>query len=422
MTEAPRIYNLFPRLAGKFTAWGPHLERAARMNFNWVFLNPISQPGVSGSIYSITDHYRFDPLLVDEGAGKSAEEQVKDVLAQGRRLGLRFMVDLVVNHTAMDSALVGQHPAWYQRNDDGSVRAPGAWDGPNWITWFDLAAIDNATSPERSALWDYWDRLVAYYQGLGFAGFRCDAAYQVPRGLWRHLIERARARGETVFFAETLGCTVEETISTARAGFDYIFNSFKWWDLAAPWFLEHYQKTAKVAPSVAFPESHDTERIYPQGGEPLLIQRYALAAAISAGVLMPVGYEFGFSRKLHVVETRPEHWEQPALDITAFIAHVNDAKAACPIMNVDSPPRLVEQANPDVVCLARQHEGERLLICVNKDLRVEQQLRLNLDRLLGKESNVSDLLRPGLEIPRRLEAWLEPGEVVLLYATPRKGR
>ena len=34
-----KIYNLFPLLAGPFPHWTPHLERAAAMGFDWVFVN-----------------------------------------------------------------------------------------------------------------------------------------------------------------------------------------------------------------------------------------------------------------------------------------------------------------------------------------------------------------------------------------------
>jgi hypothetical protein len=43
MTQGPRIYNLFPLLAGPLLRWGPHLERAARMAFTWIFVNPFHQ-------------------------------------------------------------------------------------------------------------------------------------------------------------------------------------------------------------------------------------------------------------------------------------------------------------------------------------------------------------------------------------------
>ena len=33
------IYNLFPLLAGPFAQWDGHLNRAAAMGFDWVFVN-----------------------------------------------------------------------------------------------------------------------------------------------------------------------------------------------------------------------------------------------------------------------------------------------------------------------------------------------------------------------------------------------
>jgi starch synthase (maltosyl-transferring) len=441
--SAPRIYNLFPRLAGRFTAWGPHLERAARMGFNWVFLNPVNLTGFSGSLYSVKDYYAYDTPLVDPASGDTPEAQLKAALAAGRqKLGLRFMLDLVVNHTAIDSPLTRQHPDWYEREEDGSVRHPGALDGGRWVSWGDLAAVDNAHSPDRKRLWGYWDRLVAHYQGLGFEGFRCDAAYQVPRGLWRYVIPRARARGEALFFAETLGCTVEQTVATARSGFDYVFNSFKWWDLKAPWFVEHYRKTARVVPSVAFPASHDTPRLaeevahaggaFGPGAEERLARRcYAASAAISAGVMMPVGYEFGFRKRLDVVKTTSADWEEASYDLSGFIERVNAAKAACPIMNVDSPPRIVVQESgveggaeahmesdaSRAVCLLRKHGEERLLIALNQDLGEAQRVRVNLGRLFGRGAEVRDLLEPGRTLPPRFwDDVLAPGEVRLIYA------
>ena len=44
------IYNLFPLLAGEVRHWKPHLQRAADMGFDWVFVNPIQFPGFSGSL------------------------------------------------------------------------------------------------------------------------------------------------------------------------------------------------------------------------------------------------------------------------------------------------------------------------------------------------------------------------------------
>ena len=64
----PRIYNLFPLLAGPVPQWSDHLERIAAMAFDWVFVNPFHYPGFSGSLYAIKDYYRLHPLLAADGA------------------------------------------------------------------------------------------------------------------------------------------------------------------------------------------------------------------------------------------------------------------------------------------------------------------------------------------------------------------
>ena len=66
------IYNLFPPLAGKFTEWEPHLERAADLGFDAVFLNPIQLPGKSGSLYSIKEYFQLNPLLAEEDSTKQS--------------------------------------------------------------------------------------------------------------------------------------------------------------------------------------------------------------------------------------------------------------------------------------------------------------------------------------------------------------
>jgi starch synthase (maltosyl-transferring) len=76
-----------------------------------------------------------------------------------------------------------------------------------------------------------------------------------------------RRAPDAVFLAETLGCTTPETLATAAAGFDYVYNNSKWWDFHSPWFLQQYQLVREVVATVAFPESHDTPRLAQEAGE-----------------------------------------------------------------------------------------------------------------------------------------------------------
>jgi len=367
-----KIYNLFPLLAGPFSNWQRHLERAAAMGFDWVFVNPIQQPGRSGSLYSIADYFQINKALLKPRSRKSPETQIKEMVAQSERVGLRMMIDLVINHCAVDSELVTEHPDWFVR-EGGRVANPFCVEeSGNKVVWRDLARLDHRGSRDAEGLLHYCGDIVEYLVDLGFTGFRCDAAYQIPTPFWRRLIERIqRKHPRVVFVAETLGCSPEETKETASAGFDAIFNSSKWWDFESPWLLEQYELTRQIAPSISFPESHDTERLFSESGGNVnaLKQRYFFAALFSAGVMMPIGYEYGFRRRLHVVETRPEHWEEPSVDLTGFITAVNRIKTEHPLFQEEGLIQRIDNPNPAIIVMwkASTLGNGQALVVINKD-------------------------------------------------------
>src|ERR1039457_1061709 len=236
------IYNLFPPLAGTFGNWESHIERASDMGFDWIFVNPVQKPGQSGSLYSIADYFQVNPRFLDRDSPLSPERQVKAAAQTAERHGLRMMVDLVINHCAVDSELTRQHPEWFLRNSDGSIAHPFCRENAKTVVWGDLARFNHEHTSDSDGLYRFIYKIVEYLIQLGFHGFRCDAAYQVPRRSWRRLIGEVKKRyPDTVFTAETLGCTPEQTKETARAGFDYVYNSSKWWGFRAPWLLAPYQ-------------------------------------------------------------------------------------------------------------------------------------------------------------------------------------
>ncbi len=372
--QGPRIYNLFPLLLGPVSAWEERLGDIAAMGFNWIFLNPFHYPGASGSLYSVKDYYRLHPLF-QGGSKKHPHAVLEHFTRAAADAGLEVMMDLVVNHTAKDSGLVSDHPGWYLRDESGAVRSPFAVDpnDPSHVTvWEDLAELDYRERPERAEMIAYWSRLLTHYTGLGFRGFRCDAAYKIPGVVWQELIRGAREVDREVrFFAETLGAQLREVDQLSSAGFDYFFNSAKWWDFRSDWLLDQYEHFRRVAPSIAFPESHDTERLAAQNGGSERASRfwYLFAAFFSGGVMMPIGYELGFRRPLHVVSTRPEDWEEPEFDISEFIRAVNAMKADTPVLNAEGPQwRFTSADEPVVGLLRRLDEGsQRAAALINPD-------------------------------------------------------
>lgn len=415
----PRIYNLFPRVLGPITTWGDkHLDRIKKMGFDWIYVNPLNYPGFSGSLYSIKDFYRFNPLFAPAGAADPHSwAPLEAFIKQCHEKGLKFMYDLVINHTSIDSPLVEEHRDWYViksvvvRKSDGKVIKQCPIDEPanerhfnekNYTIeervahpcaidpddsrkvtiWGDLAEINNKSSPDKENLLKYWLDLVSFYIDMGMDGFRCDAAYKVPAETWKAIITMARKKKTgMVFAAETLGCTLDQLKETVSAGFDYIYSSSKYWDFTAAWCPEQYESFRAAAPSISFPESHDTPRLAQETNRRDDVQRfrYLFAAFFSSGVMMPIGYEFGFTRPLNVVSSSTTDWQAPNFDISGFIGKVNAFKQRFRCLNEDGPMKHFDYGNKGILLLRKTSIDlkQHLLLIYNKDWNNPQDVPLD---------------------------------------------
>jgi starch synthase (maltosyl-transferring) len=406
--------------------WPLHAARARRMGFDWIYLNPVHFPGFSGSCYAVKDPSRIDPLLLpaehidrhydEKRRGDGGFGLLRETLHVLHAQGFRVMTDLVLNHTSRDALLVRQHPEWYGRDASG-IRSPAVIDpadARHVTLWGDLAELDHA-GPHRDAMWDHWEAHVCHELDLGFDGFRCDAAYKLPAALWTRLIQAARRRKPHVWFlAETLGARLEQVEALRDCGLDAFMNSSKYWAFDAPWCLEQqYDNVHSGIVSVSFPESHDTPRLWAetQGRVQVQKQRYAFAAAFASGVLMPIGFEFGFARALHVVETRPQDWEAPRVDLTAFIRRVHDVCREVPAFHGEHVAACGRLDAPTLV-LERNGSRSAAFIAVNKDWHAGQVARLP-DAARGKRA--VRICRDGVpEVAADASIELDPAEVVYL--------
>jgi starch synthase (maltosyl-transferring) len=268
-------------------------------------------------------------------------------------------------------------------------------------------------------------KVVEHLLELGFTGFRCDAAYQIPAESWRRLIRRIKGRSaDVVFAAETLGCRPEQTLSTAAAGFDWIFNSSKWWDFESPWLQEQYELTRKVTPSIGFPESHDTERLFAETGASAaaLKQRYVFTALFSAGVMIPIGFEYGFRKRLHVVDTSPADWEPPNVELADFIRSVNQLKRFT-VFAEECDLEFAATDNPRVLVMHKRcaRSGQEGLVLLNKDTDQAQQVRVDsFSRYLTRPRALRSVLPEGSlpPIAEPFEHTLGPGAAVVLVSDP----
>lgn len=358
-SNIPFIYNIFPSLLGEVDKWLAHVERAVEMGFNWIFINPIHLTGASGSLYAIRDYFYFNPAFFPYDSFEAQKGRLTSFVSECREMGAEVMVDLVINHTAYDNPLTRDHRNWYKLNDDGSIKNPGAKDdnAPGGYTiWGDLNEIDNEHSSDRNNLWEYWWKVMEMYLSCGVRGFRCDAAYQIPNDLWRMLIERSRNKHpETKFFAESLGCPLDQTIGLAKAGHDFVFNSGKWWDYRQDWFIDQLKMGQGQVRSICFPESHDTQRLAEEWNRDVdrIKQHYLMTTLISSGVLILLGFEYGFMKKPHVVSTRPHDYEGANYDLTDYIREVNSLKLGHRVFAEDNRVERLDAGGDGILALRK---------------------------------------------------------------------
>lgn len=352
------IYNLFPTISKD---WYEITDNAIKMGFNAVFINPIQIPGQSNSLYSIKDYFRINPNI---------KYDIEKYINYYKSENITFIADLVISHTAIDNNLTKQYSGWFEK-ENGNIKNPFCEENGKKVVWKDLAQLNWNNYSEGQ--YQYFLNVCCFLIDLGFRGFRCDAAYQVPNHLWRRLIRNVKEKNNNIIFlAETLGCSVQQTKDCGSSGFDYIFNSSKWWDLKSSWCINQLNDIVNFK-SISFSESHDTQRLFSEFNNiNTQKQRYALSAFLSSGTLIPVGYEYGFKNKLNVVGTN--NWEDFNIDICDYITNINilfkkDAR-------LSTPGRIsfIHSNNQNILILQKETNKGTIKLYLNKDTYNNQQI------------------------------------------------
>ncbi len=142
-------------------------------------IHPIGKKNKKGTLgcpYSIQDYTKVNPeygTLYD----------FKKLIAESHQRGLKVMIDVVYNHTAHDSELVKNHPAFFHQDEFGNPITTV----PEWSDVIDL----KHPHPE---LQDILIETLCYWVEMGVDGFRCDVAPLIPLSFWLD----AKTRVETI--------------------------------------------------------------------------------------------------------------------------------------------------------------------------------------------------------------------------------
>ncbi|NRP75925.1 Alpha-1,4-glucan:maltose-1-phosphate maltosyltransferase 1 [Ensifer psoraleae] len=402
--RTPRIYYVHPLHLRRHDGWRELFKHVAALGFDTVLSAPLFARSDGASVFVSSSFEQLDPDLEMPGR---AEEQIGSLAGMADELGLRFMLDLVLDRVAETESV----------KPDPRIRADEI--GSRRVTFNDTAEAAEHTSE--------WQRRVRRLVDFGVAGFRCLGIDRVPQHVWGTIVEAARtARADTLFLAWTPGSGFEQRRALAGTGFDGTFSSLAWWDLEQSWLIDEYEAQRALGYQIAFPEApygkrlaHGTDSCEVRERRCLL----ALRLADLVGPLMvPMGFEFGVALPLD-----PMHGdgrgvrglrEQANFDLSSDIRRANEGDPMdCAFHG--SPLRMVATSQTPAIALVQMDQEdarssrEVRVIVANRDLR-----RSAAAPLRSITETVSAFLplfpesREGavLEEPVRLR----PGELLLL--------
>jgi glycosidase len=189
------IYELNTRTfspTGNFRGIESRLDALKDLGITVVWLMPIhpagelNKKGSIGSPYAVRDYYAINPAY-------GTKDDLKHLVSEVHKRGMKIIIDIVANHTAWDSVLM-KHPEFYKKDGQGKVIPPN----PDWS---DVAGLDYRNPQLRAYMTDmlkYWLR------EFDLDGFRCDVAGEVPTDFWENArVELERIKPDILMLAES---------------------------------------------------------------------------------------------------------------------------------------------------------------------------------------------------------------------------
>ncbi len=174
------VYEVFPRAfskEGNLNGVAARLDELKELGVSILWLMPIHPIGMEqrkgsyGSPYAARDYYAIDPNY-------GTKDDLKRLVAEAHKRGMKMILDVVLLHTAWDSVLMA-HPDFYKHNAQGKIVPPVP-------EWNDVAGLNY----ENPALRQYMITMLKYWiTEADLDGYRCDTASMLPISFW----EEARA-------------------------------------------------------------------------------------------------------------------------------------------------------------------------------------------------------------------------------------
>jgi starch synthase (maltosyl-transferring) len=343
-------YELFPRSEGGFAGAMKRLGAVADMGFDVVYLPPIHPIGVTerkgpdntlgagpddpGSPWAIGSHEGGHTAIAPE---LGTLDDFRAFCAEAADVGLEVALDYALQ-CSPDHPWVHDHPEWFWRRPDGSVRY--AENPPK--KYQDIYPINfwPERESDRKALWAACRDVLRYWIDHGIRIFRVDNPHTKPMAFWAWLIERIQRDHPDVIFLSEAFTRPKVMAKLAEVGFTQSYTYFTWRNEA--WELRDYVNELAYGPGADYMRPSfwtNTPDILSgplRHGPPAAFRlRFVLAATLVPSYGMYSGYELyenepasdANEEYLHSekYEIRRRDWGRDD-SLAPFIARVNDIR------------------------------------------------------------------------------------------------
>jgi cyclomaltodextrinase / maltogenic alpha-amylase / neopullulanase len=284
------IYEIFERdfsAEGNFNGITAQLDRLKDLGVTILWLMPIhptgqeKKKGTIGSPYAVRDYYGINP---DYGT----KDDLKKLVSEAHRRGLKVIIDIVANHTSWDSVMM-KWAEFYQHDASGKITFPH--------DWYDVAKL-NYDNPK---LRDYMTEMLKYWiREFDLDGFRCDVAEDVPTDFWEHArTELDKIKPDIFMLAEghkpdleVRAFELDYSWPLHSALTDLLQGRGRASDLRAAWENEA-KDWPRGALHMRFSDNHDERRAIARFGEPGALAASAFMLMLDGVPMLYNGMESG---------------------------------------------------------------------------------------------------------------------------------
>ncbi len=363
------IYEIFPRAfsgKGDFNGVTARLDELRKLGVNILWLMPIHPVGRErakgsiGSPYAVRDYYAINP---DYGT----KEDLKRLVAESHRRGMKVIIDIVANHTSWDSVLM-KTPAYYTHDAKTGQIVPPVAD------WADVADLDYGNPAVRRYM---TDMLKFWLKEYDLDGFRCDVAGFVPTDFWEATrAELERVKPDIVMLAEwhepellVKAFDVDYSWPLHSALTEVLMGSKEATTLRAAW-EEERAKFPRGALHMRFSDNHDERRALARFGERGALAASALMLTLDGVPMLYNGMEVGDTAESGapaLFEKLPILWQigERRPEFPRFYQEMIALRRSSDALRNGSMEWLRNSDEARVVTYLRRARNEEMLVAIN---------------------------------------------------------